>query len=78
MQSQKEMPKRSSLDGNILGGGLSEYLVIPAWQIIVCHMMDMRHAALTAFWHAVFTVYVKARLSLVIRSLSVWYYGVLP
>ena len=42
------MPKRAQLDGNILGGGLCEYLVIPAWQIIrMSDDVDMRHAALT-------------------------------
>lgn len=45
---KKEMPKRAQLDGNILGGGLCEYLVIPAWQIIrMSDDVDMRHAALT-------------------------------
>ena len=42
------MPQRASLAGNILGGGLCEYLVIPAWQVIrIPDDADLRHAALT-------------------------------
>ena len=45
---KKEMPQRASLAGNILGGGLCEYLVIPAWQVIrIPDDADLRHAALT-------------------------------
>ncbi|MCR0205367.1 zinc-binding dehydrogenase [[Clostridium] innocuum] len=45
---KKEMPQRASLAGNILGGGLCEYLVIPAWQVIrIPDDVDLRHAALT-------------------------------
>lgn len=33
-QNKGKMPKRAVFDGTILGGGLSEYLAIPAWQII--------------------------------------------
>lgn len=45
---KKEMPQRASLAGNILGGGLCEYLVIPAWQVIrIPNDADLRHAALT-------------------------------
>ena len=42
------MPQRALLAGNILGGGLCEYLVIPAWQVIrIPDDADLRHAALT-------------------------------
>ena len=45
---KKEMPKRAVIEGNVLGGGLCEKLVIPAWQVIrMPEDVDMRHAALT-------------------------------
>ena len=43
-----EMPSRAVFDGTILGGGLSEYLAIPAWQIIkVDDQVDLKYACLT-------------------------------
>lgn len=45
---KKEMPKRVVFEGGVLGGGLCEYLVIPAWQVIrMPDDVDMRYAALT-------------------------------
>lgn len=42
------MPKRISFSGTVQGGGLSEYLVIPGWQVIKLPQdVDMSHAALT-------------------------------
>ncbi|MGX8833140.1 zinc-dependent alcohol dehydrogenase [Amedibacillus sp. YH-ame6] len=47
-KNKKQMPKRANVDGNILGGGLSEYLAIPAWQVIkLPEDVNMAHAALT-------------------------------
>lgn len=47
-KQKKKMPQRSTLKGNVLGGSLCEYLVIPAWQIIKLEPeVDLRHAALT-------------------------------
>lgn len=46
-QNKKRMPKRSNIEGNILGGGLSEYLAIPAWQVIkLPEDIDMAAASL--------------------------------
>lgn len=47
-QNKKRMPQRAAIEGNILGGGLSEYLAIPAWQVIKLPKdVDMAAAALT-------------------------------
>lgn len=47
-QNKKKMPQRSNVVGTILGGGLSEYLAIPAWQIIkMPDDVNLKHAALT-------------------------------
>lgn len=46
--NKKKMPQRVTFEGSMLGGGLSEYLVIPAWQIIkMPDDVNMYHAALT-------------------------------
>lgn len=45
---KSEMPPRAVFDGTILGGGLSEYLAIPAWQVIkVPDDVDLKYACLT-------------------------------
>jgi len=45
---KKKLPKRIEFEGNILGGGLSEYLSIPAWQLVkVSEDADLDHVALT-------------------------------
>ncbi len=48
-KNKQKMPKRVCLDeGMILGGGLSEYLVIPAWQVIKYpETTSYEHAAMT-------------------------------
>lgn len=47
-QNKKKLPQRIPFEGSSLGGGLSEYLAIPAWQVIkVPNDVDMHHAALT-------------------------------
>ena len=33
-KNRKKLPKRIEFEGNILGGGFAEYLVVPAWQCI--------------------------------------------
>lgn len=47
-QNKKKMPKRITFEGSMLGGGLSEYLVIPSWQVIKLPKdINLYHAALT-------------------------------
>ncbi len=46
--NKSKMPQRVKYNGTILGGGLSEYLVIPAWQLIkVSKHIPFEYAALT-------------------------------
>ncbi|GMG95358.1 MAG: zinc-binding dehydrogenase [Thermoanaerobacteraceae bacterium] len=45
---KKKLPKRINFEGSMLGGGLSEYLAIPAWQLIkVPDDANLDHVALT-------------------------------
>lgn len=45
---KSKMPKRAVFEGGIMGGGLSEYLRIPAWQVIkVPDGINLDHACLT-------------------------------
>jgi L-iditol 2-dehydrogenase len=47
-QNKGIMPKHAEFDGTIMGGGFSEYLRIPAWQIIkVDSLVPFEHACLT-------------------------------
>lgn len=48
-KNKQKMPQRANLHGGmIMGGGLSEYIVIPAWQIIkIPFDLDFNAAALT-------------------------------
>lgn len=46
--NKKKMPKRIGFEGAVLGGGLSEYLAVPAWQLIkVPKHVKFDHAAMT-------------------------------
>ena len=47
-RNKGKMPKHAAFEGWIQGGGLSEYLSIPAWQIIrMPDDVDFNHACLT-------------------------------
>lgn len=47
-ENKQKMPKHAIFEGFVQGGGLSEYLAIPAWQIIkMPDDVNLNHAALT-------------------------------
>lgn len=47
-QNKTKLPQRVAFDGTIMGGGLSEYLAIPAWQLMrMPQEVDFRHSSLT-------------------------------
>lgn len=78
-QHKKKMPKRIDFPGTVQGGGLSEYLAIPVWQIIkMPDDVNMSYAALTeplaCCVHSVMKARIKIADTVVIIGLGIMGY----